>query len=194
VRGDGAAPARMSAKRDLTTTEISPVAKRLLKDNAISFVVSNSQSISAAWTASVQAATSHGVVQSMVAAFDEVHRLTQDDRGSYLSLRFSYVQLKYAIDDLKSAASKDRLRGIRRKRGYSNASLAIDVYIYAKSNTPSEILSRGTLSEYRRISSRWSDFAGRWPIQLCVYSETAETIMYAFLPLVLSILNLCKPE
>jgi hypothetical protein len=194
VQGDSVAPARMSAKRDLTTTEISPIAKHLLKDNAISFVFSNSQSISAAWTASVQATTSHSVVQSMVAAFDKVHRLTQDDRGSYLSLRFSYMQLKYAIDDLKSAASKDRLRGIRRKQGYSNASLTIDVYIYAKSNTPGQILSRETLSEYRRISSHWSDFTGGWPIQLCVYSETAETIMYAFLPLMLSILTLCKPE
>jgi hypothetical protein len=34
----------------------------------------------------------------MVAAFDEVRRLTKDDRGLYLPLRFSHVQLKYAID------------------------------------------------------------------------------------------------
>jgi hypothetical protein len=54
-----------------------------------------------------------------------------------------------AIDDLKATASKDRLRGIRRKRGYSNASLAIDIYFDAKENTPGEILSRSTLSEYR---------------------------------------------
>jgi hypothetical protein len=74
----------------------------------------------------------------MVATFDEVHRLSKGDRGTHLSLRFSYVELKYAIDDLKATASKYRLRGIRRKGGYGNASLAIDIYFDAKENTPGE--------------------------------------------------------
>jgi hypothetical protein len=49
VRKDRAAPARLSVRGDLTATEISPVAELLLRDNALAFVLSNSQPISAAW-------------------------------------------------------------------------------------------------------------------------------------------------
>jgi hypothetical protein len=95
-----------------------------------------------------------------------------------LRLKFSYVQLIWAIDSLKVAATKDRLHShVRRKPGYSNASLAIDIYLYAKRNISGDILSRGQLSEYRRIGKRWSQLASISPLQLSVYSDIAETIM-----------------
>jgi hypothetical protein len=69
VREDRGDAARLSVKRDLTATEISSVAELLLRDNTLTFVLSNSHSISAAWASSVQAVGSRGVVDSMVAAF-----------------------------------------------------------------------------------------------------------------------------
>jgi hypothetical protein len=45
------------------------VAELLLRDNTLTFVLSNSHSISAAWASSIQAVGSRGVVDSMVAAF-----------------------------------------------------------------------------------------------------------------------------
>ena len=194
VLTDRAAYTRLGVRRDLTSSEISTAAELLLRDSAPAFVLSNSQSISAAWASSVQAVTSQGVVNSMVAAFDEVHRLNRESRGSHLPLRYSYVQLTNAIDDFKEAASKDIFVGIRRKKGYGNASLALDTYFHTKENAPGEIPSRKELSEYRRISSRWSDLAGRRPIQLCICSEAAETIMCACPPHLLLMLTLYKPE
>ena len=168
---------RISVKADLTAAEIGLVSKILLVDNALSFFLSHSQYISVARISSVQATTSVGVVHSIVAAFDEVHRLAKDSQGTRLSLWFSYIQLKYAIDALNATATK--LRGlVQRKRGYSNASLAIDIYLNAKKNASDEILSRDDLSEYRRVSMRWSQPVRASPLQFSVYSDIAETIMY----------------
>jgi hypothetical protein len=167
---------RLSVKRDLTAAEIGSAAEVLLRDDARSFFLCHSQSISAAWAASALAARGDGIVPSVVAAFDEVHRLTRDDRCKRLPLRFAHLQLKYALDALHAAATKDRLR-VRRKPGYSNASLAIDIYLNTKRNHPGEIPSRDRLSEYRRVSTRWPQLAGTSPLQLSVYSDAAETIM-----------------
>jgi hypothetical protein len=126
-----------------------------------------------------QAVATGGVVRPLVAAFDEVHRLAKGGPGRRLSLRFSYIQLKCAIDALNETATKARLRGlVQRKRGYSNASLAIDIYLSAKRNDIDETLSRNDLSEYRRVSMRWSQLVRASPLQLSVYSDLAETIMY----------------
>jgi hypothetical protein len=171
-------PGRLSVKRDLTAAEIGSTAEILLRDDARSFFLCHSQSISAAWAASALAVRGDGIVPSVVAAFDEVHRLTRDDRCKRLPLRFAHLQLKYALDALHTAATKDRLRGlVQRKPGYSNASLAIDIYLNAKRNHPGEIPSRDRLSEYRRVSTRWPQLAGTSPLQLSVYSDAAETIM-----------------
>jgi hypothetical protein len=150
----------------------------------------NSQSISEAWVSSIQATTSDSIVEAIVAAFDEVHRLTKNKKSTRLSLRFSFVLLIHTIDALK-AATKERLHCLaQRKPGYSNASLAIDIYLNAKTNASEGDLSRVELSEYRRIGMRWSQIAGASPLQLSVYSDTAETIMCVPLALcVSSILN-----
>jgi hypothetical protein len=143
-----------SAKKDLTSAEISPVAKNLLRDNAISFFHKNSPSISKTWISSIKATTAVSVIEPLVRAFDEVHRWA-GNTSMRLRLRFSYIQLIWAIDTLKVAATKDRLYSyVRRKPGYRNTSLAIDIYLYAKRNTSGEILSRSQLSEYMRISRR----------------------------------------
>ena len=90
----------------------------------------------------------------MVAAVDEVHHLNRANQGSPLPLRYSYMQLKNAINDVKEAASKDIFVRIPRRKGYSNASLALDTYFHVKENAPSENPTRNELSEYKRISSR----------------------------------------
>lgn len=169
---------QLSVKRDLTATEIGSAAEILLRDNARSFFLCHSQSISPAWAASALAARGDGIVLSVVTAFDKVHRLTRDDRCKRLPLRFAHLQLNYTLDALYTAATKDRLRGlIQRKPGYSNASLAIDIYLNTKRNYPGKIPSRDRLSEYRQVSIRWPKLAGTSPLQLSVYLDIAETIM-----------------
>ena len=189
-----AAYTRLTVKRDLTASEISRVTELLLRNSAPAFVLSNSQSISAAWASSVQAVTSRGVVSSTVAAIDEVHRLQGVNRTSPLPLRYSYLQLKNAIKDVENAASKNILKGIPRKRGYGDASLALDTYFHVKENSPGEILPRAKLYKYKRIGSRWSDLAGRRPIQLCIYSEAAETVVCVCPPYVAVDADPYKPE
>lgn len=94
----------------------------------------------------------HGYPQSKLARLEVLFSLS----SLRLMSRFSYVQLKYAIDALNATATRDRLRGLaRRKRGYSNASHAIDIYLNAKRDASGEPLARDNLSEYRRVSTRW---------------------------------------
>jgi uncharacterized protein YchJ len=64
----------MSAKRDLTSAEINPVAKSLLRDNTVSFFHKNSSFISETWISSIKATIAAGVIEPIVCAFDEVHR------------------------------------------------------------------------------------------------------------------------
>ena len=148
--------------------------------NALSVLLGNSQNISVAWTTSVWAMSLDGISVSIVAAFDRVDRFVKDDSISRFWSRFAYLQLKYAIDALKTAAAtKDGLhRLVQRKKGYSNASLAIDLYLSAKRDTSGGTLSREKLSEYRRLSTRWAQLAEESPIQMSAYSDAAETIMY----------------
>jgi hypothetical protein len=187
---------RLSVKSDLTAAEMGEVSKVLLLDNPVSFFSSNFQTISALWISLVQRATSGGVIHFIVTAFDEVHRLAKGGRGPRLPSRFSYLQLKYAFDALNAAVTRDRVRGLgRRKRGYSNASLAIDIYLNAKRNASGENLSRENLSEYRRVSTRWYQLIRTSLLQLSVYSDVAETIVYvALLRSVLLILNSLKQQ
>ena len=117
--------------------------------------------------------------KSIVMSFNVLDSIIMGKESAPLLLRFAYVQLIRAIDALKEAAATDRLTGrVRQKVGYSDTSVAIDVYINAKGKTLDMIQLRSQLSEHVHIGRRWSKLAGPSPLLLSVYSGIADTIMY----------------
>jgi hypothetical protein len=103
---------------------------------------------------------SMSVDESVVAAFDMVHTLTQSKDRKRLNLRFAYVHLNRAINALDAAGEV----------AYT------DTYLNAKNN--SSVISSSQLTEYVRRGRRLSTLAGPSPFLLSVYSGLAETIVY----------------
>jgi hypothetical protein len=150
----------MSIKKDLIPGQIRSVASSLVEDNALAYFLENRQAIFAAWTSLFTTMASTNVDESVVAAFDTVHSLTQSRDRKRLNLRFAYVHLDRAINALDTAAEV----------AYT------DTYLNAKNNS-SDISSR-QLTEYVRRGQRSSTLAGPSPFLLSVYSRLAETIVY----------------
>ncbi|CAG8981560.1 hypothetical protein HYALB_00013833 [Hymenoscyphus albidus] len=135
----------MSIKKDLIPVQIRRVASNLIEDNALTYFLENS---------------STSVDESVVAAFDIVHSLTQSKDRKRLTLSFAYVHLNRAINTLDAAADA----------AYT------DIYLNTKPNS-SDISSR-QLTEYVRRGQRWFTLAGPSPFLLSVYSRLAETIVF----------------
>jgi hypothetical protein len=161
-------------------------ARVLIRDDAVSFIHSHAEPVCAATTPSAQDV---GIVRTLVTAVDKVHSLVRTRRDSRLKLRLAFIELQYAIGAIKVTAASLPLRGLRRRRGYSNASLALDVYLNAKKSDSGDVPTRQILSEYSRVSSRWSELAAGSPLQACIYADKAETIMC--IPLVSCTVSVC---
>ena len=174
-------PFPLSAKRDLTQADVSPIANCLIEDNATSHFFSKRQVIYEAWISSLTTTTSRcfNVTTSVIAAFDMVHSLVQDKKRNHLILRFAYIHLMRAIDALNVARKKDPLYSqAYQKPGYNINSVANNIYLDVKKNTLDITPSRSQLSEYTRIGKRWLELAPLSPFQVSVYTRLAETIMY----------------
>jgi hypothetical protein len=172
---------RPSIKQDLTPAQISLVAQDLIRRDASAFFMDNCQSIYEDWMSTLDRTTSvtHGSAnRSVIAAFDVLDSILTSKNRASLPLRFAYVRLIQAIDALNAAATTGRLEGqVRRKGGYNNAGIAIDVYLSAKGKPLDAKELRSNVSEHVRISRRWSELAGPSPLLLSIYSGIAETIM-----------------
>jgi hypothetical protein len=88
----------MSIKQDLMPGQIRSVASSLVEDNALAYFLENLPAIFAAWTSLFTTMASASVGESVVAAFDTVHSLTQTKNRKRLNLRFTYVHLNRAIN------------------------------------------------------------------------------------------------
>ncbi|KAL2173984.1 uncharacterized protein P884DRAFT_188255, partial [Thermothelomyces heterothallicus CBS 202.75] len=94
------------------------------------------------------------------------------DEDNILS-RLAYIRLADVFDSLeKIVASDQRNEQLPARRpGYSNASVAIDIYIQAQEQVS---LSRDEVKQRKRVARRWRTLAGPSPIFVIIYSKAAE--------------------
>jgi hypothetical protein len=87
-------PIRTRTKRDLTTTEISCVARSLIQGDAINFFINNCQLIYKGWITSVIGAaslTNASIDEFVIAAFDMLHSLRSHKDTIQLLMQFAYA-------------------------------------------------------------------------------------------------------
>jgi hypothetical protein len=173
---------RLQIKRNLSTDEISVIARALIRNDAITFFKSNYTSIYNTWTLIDNIAltcNSQGAERFVIAGFELINLLIMDKQRSPLQLRFAYIRLVAAIDVFKNAASNPQhLDCTPRKVGYGNTSVIIDTYLKAKGLPLNIRKLRRRLTEHLRIGRRWYKLTGSSPLFLSVYLNIAEKIMY----------------
>jgi hypothetical protein len=174
---------RLSDKKDLLPSEISVVARRLIKNDSVVYFLNNCQLIYETLVPSLakKPRVDHhsGIEGSVIAAFDTIQVLISGKDICRLLLRFAFIHLVQVIETYKAAAAKDRVDGrLIKKVGERNITVAIDMYLEAKKQTSEEGLPRKKLLDYYRRGKRWSSLAGPFPISVFLFSRAADTIMY----------------
>ncbi|KAI0410847.1 hypothetical protein F5X98DRAFT_358684 [Xylaria grammica] len=90
-------------------------------------------------------------------------------------LRFAYIRLSEAINTHDMSLIKQRRDGsFKGKRGQSNASVAMDIYLQAQEKPRA---SRAVLSEAVRTGKRWLCLVRRSPVELGLYPPLAESVI-----------------
>jgi hypothetical protein len=179
---------QLSDKKDLTPSEISVVARRLIKNNSVIYFLNNCRLIYESLMPSMAQQplvcnNNNSIEESVIAAFDTVQNLANGKHIYRLLLRFAYIHLVRVIDIYRAAAAKDRVEGqVSREVGQRDSTVAIDMYLAAKKDSKGG-LSRSKLSDYYRRGRRWSFLTGPSPISVFVLTPAADTIMYVLPPL-----------
>jgi hypothetical protein len=179
---------RLSDKKDLTPSEISVVARRLIRNDSVIYFLNNCRLIYESLMPSMAQQplvcnNNNSIEESVIAAFDTVQNLANGKHIYRLLLRFAYIHLVRVIDIYRAAAAKDRVEGqVSREVGQRDSTVAIDMYLAAKKDSKGG-LSRSKLSDYYRRGRRWSFLTGPSPISVFVLTPAADTIMYVLPPL-----------
>ena len=174
----------MSDKKDLTPSEISVVARRLIKNDSVIYFLNNCRLIYESLMPSIvqQPLVYNSIEESVIAAFDTIQNLVNRKHIYRLLLRFIYIHLVRVIDIYRAAAAKDRVEGqVSRGVEQRDITIAIDIYLAAKDSKGG--LSRTKLLNYCRRGKRWSFLTGPSPISVFIFSPTADTIIYVLPPL-----------
>jgi hypothetical protein len=127
-----------------------------------------------------------------VGAFKVIDSIITGRQGEFLLRRLAYVQLTRIFATLEAIIKSDRDNGrIHREPYYTNAHIAMDIYMSAQEkNSNTGELRRKLRQSRRRFSRRWSDLAILAPLFVLIYSDAAEVIMYIALALVRLFLGL----
>jgi hypothetical protein len=116
----------------------------------------------------------------IISAFQAVDRVICG-QGPKLLQRLAYIQLNRLFISLEAIVKSDREHWrIARKPCYRDATIAIDIYMSAQPGHSNTDCLRRELKERKRRARIWSDLARPSPLLVLIYSEAAETIMYAF--------------
>jgi hypothetical protein len=179
---------RLSDKKDLTPSEISVVARRLIKNDSVIYFLNNCRLIYESLMPSILqqplVCNNNSIEESVIAAFDTVQNLVNGKHIYRLLLRFAYIHLVRVIDIYRAAAAKDRVEGqVSRGVGQRDITVAIDMYLAAKKKDSKGGLSRAKLLDYCRRGKRWSFITRPSPISVFIFSPAADTIMYVLPPL-----------
>ncbi|KAK4243201.1 hypothetical protein C7999DRAFT_18418 [Corynascus novoguineensis] len=159
---------------------------RLLGHNPIESFAINCEKTLANWISLLRETTPpHNVSSSdprWAGAFKVLDSIITGRQGEYLLRRLAYVQLTRLFASLEAVIKSDRDNGrIHREPYYTNAHIAMDIYMSAQerdSNTGE--LRRKLRQGRRRFSRRWSDLAILAPLFVLIYSDAAEVIINDF--------------
>ncbi|KAF4630623.1 hypothetical protein G7Y89_g7516 [Cudoniella acicularis] len=178
---------RLSDKKDLTPSEISVVAQRLIKNDSVIYFLNNCRLIYESLLPSLVqqqplVCKNNSIKESVIATFDTVQDLVNGKDIHRLLLRFVYIHLVRVIDIYRAAAANDRVEGqVNLGVGKRDITVAVNMYLAAKKVSKGRI-SRTRLLDYYRRGKRWSFLAGPPPISVFAFSRAADTIVY-ILPL-----------
>lgn len=162
---------------------VSMFCKRLLCEGAIIGFSAALESVAIPWFRLLRdAAVPHNARSQdsrFVRAFKALDlAIKVPDSSCPLLPRLAIVQLFHMIKTLEARVARDRKAGcIASRSGYRDASIALDVYASAQSQISPP--SRNSLIHRKRLAKRWSELAGPWPLFVLIYSQEAETIMFA---------------
>lgn len=119
----------------------------------------------------------------IITAFKGVDTVICGKQGTYLLRRLAYVQLMRLFSSLEAMIKTEREAGrIPRKPGYSNASVALDIYMSAQTSHLHSDNLRRELKERKRTGGSWRDLSEPSPLFTMVYSQASEPIVYEWYP------------
>jgi hypothetical protein len=132
---------RLSDKKDLTPSEISVVARRLIKNDSVIYFLNNCPLIYESLMPSIVqqplVCNNNSIEESVIAAFDTVQNLVNGKHIYRLLLRFAYIHLVRVIDIYRAAAARDRVKGqVSRGVGQRDIAVAINMYLEPRRRIP----------------------------------------------------------
>ncbi|EXL39880.1 hypothetical protein FOCG_17547 [Fusarium oxysporum f. sp. radicis-lycopersici 26381] len=115
----------------------------------------------------------------IISAFKAVDSIICGKQGTYLLRRLAYIQLMRLFTSLEAMIKSERQAGsIPRKRGHSNANIALDIYLSAQHKTTCISDLRRELKERKRTGRSWTNLAEPSPLLAMMYSTASEPILY----------------
>jgi hypothetical protein len=129
---------RLSDKKDLTPSEISIVAQRLIKNDSVIYFLNNCRLIYESLLPSLLQqqlliCKNNSIKESIIAAFDAVQNLVNGKDIYRLLLRFVYIHLVRVINIYRAVAANDRIEGqVSQEVGQRDITVAINMYLAAK--------------------------------------------------------------
>ncbi|RBA10333.1 hypothetical protein FPRO05_04922 [Fusarium proliferatum] len=99
-------------------------------------------------------------------------------QASGLLRRLAFIRLVELISFLELVISFERDSGrMVRERSYSNASIALDIYMGAQEDNSNPDDLRRQLKERKRVGTMWKSLSEPSPLLVLMYSEAAEAIV-----------------
>ncbi|KAF5675917.1 hypothetical protein FDENT_9634 [Fusarium denticulatum] len=99
-------------------------------------------------------------------------------QGSSLLRRLAFIRLVELISFLELVISSERDSGrMVRDRSYSNASIALDIYMGAQEDNSNPDDLRRQVKERKRVATMWKSLSEPSPLLVLMYSDAAETIV-----------------
>jgi len=164
-------------------TRLESLSNRLVRRDAIECFVDNCEKIWDDWTSLLRKTTLPPNVASsdtqVIAAFRAVDSVISGKQSTCVLRWLAYVRLMALFESLKPVVRAERENGeSHRERGERDISAIIDIYENAQRPSDRRGL-RDVILEHRRIGKRVESLAGPSPLFLLIYSDEAETVMYA---------------
>lgn len=92
--------------------------------------------------------------------------------------RLCYVAIANVFEKIKEKVGISRRQGrIKSRPGATNASYALQLYLQAQNTDRNLEHAKCQLYRHLRITKRWRELGGKFPIMLVTYSSAAEKIM-----------------
>lgn len=163
--------------------QLESLSNRLIRRNAIECFANNCEKIWEDWTSLLWKTTLPPNIASsdtrFIAAFRAVDSVISDKQSACVLRWLAYVRLMALFNSLEHVVRGERENGkAYRGRGNRDISVVINIYENAQRSSDRQGL-RNMIWKHRRIGKRVESLAGPSPLFLLIYSDEAETVMYA---------------